>query len=277
MTLENISYFIESLKISISPYSLILIPLLVILVPHHVLSSKTFPAFRIQQFDLQGISYGSQSVAINTEAKIITSNNWIRKCLILHLSEISGHLSDILNKAAALVIIIPNNINLFNEIERENIFELEQRLISSDIAIPIYLIVEDQYNHNDLNRIINTLNSDQNKNKKDDTAFNEMIKAATINTYFVTYKTKDAQLQSSTYSRALDNFELINIQAKLSGIHEEESPNIIIVTHYDTFGLSPALSFGCDSNGSGLAAFLEIARILKMFYSSRQMLPKYKN
>ncbi|PWA48604.1 hypothetical protein CTI12_AA486910 [Artemisia annua] len=52
-------------------------------------------------------------------------------------------------------------------------------------------------------------------------------------------------------------------------------PTIAIVASYDTFGAAPALSVGSDSNGSGVVALLEIARLFSILYSNPNTRGRY--
>ncbi|MFQ6638723.1 hypothetical protein Gotur_014341, partial [Gossypium turneri] len=52
-------------------------------------------------------------------------------------------------------------------------------------------------------------------------------------------------------------------------------PTIAIVASYDTFGAAPALSVGSDSNGSGVVALLEIARLFSLLYSNPKTRGRY--
>ncbi|KAF3962810.1 hypothetical protein CMV_012723 [Castanea mollissima] len=52
-------------------------------------------------------------------------------------------------------------------------------------------------------------------------------------------------------------------------------PTIAIVASYDTFGAAPALSVGSDSNGSGIVALLEIARLFSLLYSNPKTRGRY--
>ncbi|XP_073127223.1 uncharacterized protein [Henckelia pumila] len=52
-------------------------------------------------------------------------------------------------------------------------------------------------------------------------------------------------------------------------------PTIVVVASYDTFGAAPALSVGSDSNGSGIVALLEIARLFSALYKNTKTRGRY--
>ncbi|KAL9267858.1 BOS complex subunit NCLN-like protein [Drosera capensis] len=72
---------------------------------------------------------------------------------------------------------------------------------------------------------------------------------------------------------------ITNIQGWLLGQKADEAitqlPTIAIAASYDTFGAAPALSTGSDSNGSGVVALLEIARLFSLLYSNPKTRGKY--
>lgn len=71
--------------------------------------------------------------------------------------------------------------------------------------------------------------------------------------------------------------------AKISTIHghlagrsfEGKNPTIAVVAHYDSFGIAPELSFGADSNGSGVSILMELVRIFSQLYSDPKTHGKY--
>ncbi|XP_058108991.1 uncharacterized protein LOC131252116 isoform X1 [Magnolia sinica] len=72
---------------------------------------------------------------------------------------------------------------------------------------------------------------------------------------------------------------ITNIQGWLPGLKGDgdanQLPTIAIVASYDTFGAAPALSVGSDSNGSGVVALLEIARLFSRLYSNPNTRGRY--
>ncbi|KAF2612452.1 hypothetical protein F2Q70_00011844 [Brassica cretica] len=72
---------------------------------------------------------------------------------------------------------------------------------------------------------------------------------------------------------------ITNIQGWLPGSRAEgdsnQLPTIAIVASYDTFGAAPALSVGSDSNGSGVVALLEVARLFSTLYSNPKTRGRY--
>ncbi|KAL8475685.1 hypothetical protein ACS0TY_028375 [Phlomoides rotata] len=72
---------------------------------------------------------------------------------------------------------------------------------------------------------------------------------------------------------------IANIQGWLPGMRADgdssQLPTIAAVASYDTFGATPALSVGSDSNGSGVVALLEIARLFSILYSSPKTRGRY--
>jgi len=74
----------------------------------------------------------------------------------------------------------------------------------------------------------------------------------------------------SSPPKSVPDFAMANIQGRLAGFGlEDQNPTVAIVAHYDADGVAPSLSRGADSNGSGVVALLEVARIFSKLYASK--------
>ncbi|KAG1369718.1 nicalin [Cocos nucifera] len=84
---------------------------------------------------------------------------------------------------------------------------------------------------------------------------------------------------ASPEPKKLSSPTITNIQGWLPGLKGDgdtnQLPTIAVVAPYDTFGAAPALSVGSDSNGSGVVALLEIARLFSHLYSNPKTRGRY--
>ena len=85
---------------------------------------------------------------------------------------------------------------------------------------------------------------------------------------------------NSAVPKALTDPQMTSIEAVLRGRHGEDlggnQPTIAIVAHYDTDSLAPSLTGnGIDSNGSGVAVLMELARIFGKLYTSSRTKPTF--
>ncbi|KAF9599563.1 hypothetical protein IFM89_039213 [Coptis chinensis] len=136
--------------------------------------------------------------------------------------------------------------------------ELEQLLIHANLPYPVYFAFEDEK----------------------------------IDAILTDVKRKDAVGQSPTATtggyklvaavpepKKIASAAITNIQGWLPGLRTDgdanQLPTIAIVASYDTFGAAPALSVGSDSNGSGVVALLEIARLFSRLYSNPKTRGRY--
>eukprot|EP01120_Amphizonella_sp_Union-15-10_P004475 TRINITY_DN150_c0_g5_i1.p1 TRINITY_DN150_c0_g5~~TRINITY_DN150_c0_g5_i1.p1 ORF type:complete len:528 (-),score=82.95 TRINITY_DN150_c0_g5_i1:78-1661(-) len=72
--------------------------------------------------------------------------------------------------------------------------------------------------------------------------------------------------------KPIPNPTIANFQGWLAGTSATKAddgslPTIAIVAHYDSFSIAPELAFGGDSNGSGVLALLELARLFSRLYA----------
>lgn len=80
---------------------------------------------------------------------------------------------------------------------------------------------------------------------------------------------------SASAPQVIKTPRLPTLYGMLSGFGlEEQLPTIAVVAHYDAFAAAADLAVGADSNGSGVAAVLELMRIFSRLYSSSKTHPR---
>lgn len=136
--------------------------------------------------------------------------------------------------------------------------ELEQILIHTNLPYPVYFAFEDD----NINAVLTDI-------KKNDVT-GQPATATTGGYKFVVSAPEPKKVVSPP---------ITNIQGWLSGLKTDDDahqlPTIAIVASYDTFGAAPALSVGSDSNGSGIVALLEVARLFSLLYSNPKTRGQY--
>ncbi|OWK11895.1 NCLN [Cervus elaphus hippelaphus] len=75
---------------------------------------------------------------------------------------------------------------------------------------------------------------------------------------------------SGVQSKAVSDWLITSVEGRLTGLGGEDLPTIVIVAHYDAFGVAPWLSHGADSNGSGISVLLELARLFSRLYTYKR-------
>jgi Zn-dependent M28 family amino/carboxypeptidase len=81
---------------------------------------------------------------------------------------------------------------------------------------------------------------------------------------------------SSSEPRKVDSVSLENFYGFLEGSNTgTPNPVIAIVAYYDSFGITPDLPNGLNTNASGVIALLELIRILFKFYENYENVIKY--
>lgn len=255
MGLDQITEIFDLMRYSLPYYLTVLLPLIIILSPTD--AATEFPVYRLQHFDLQGIKYGSRSSLLNFEARSIDTRLPARKCVMLMINEFSSsRFRELINEGvAALLIIIPSDLDSVTEDLKDNILETEKFLLSQEINIPVYFTpftpeLEEIY-----------LNIKETTSKDSATsAAQALLGAVFASGYQLAVNGNQAKL--------LTDMQISNIQGKLAGFGmEDQLPTVAIVTHYDSFGAASDLSFGGDSNASGVATMLELIRLFSRLTS----------
>ncbi|XP_071449388.1 BOS complex subunit NCLN [Hetaerina americana] len=264
--------FAEIFKGYFPYYLIIALPIFIIISPvNPVTAAHEFPAYRMQHFDLHGVPHGCRSAPVSLEARPLQS--WgssapssQRHCLVAPIASVSSQLlrdalggggTIIAPKAGALLLMLPPKGSLTAE-DKQKILETEEALlwVHASIPIPIYFA----YHSPQLVSIIEDISSSFLVDSRPRSALQALLNSVSANGYQVSV--------SSGQASPMTNVFVSNIQGKLPGYGlEDKLPTIAIVAHYDSFGVAPELSFGADSNASGVALLLELARLFSHLYS----------
>ncbi|XP_024025058.1 nicalin-1 [Morus notabilis] len=233
--------------------------------------------YRLIQYDIAGVPFGSRLAALNHHAASThfpPGSDLSRTVLIipfrdLNISFVKEYISQ-RQPLGGLLFLLPQIFSYENkdgigrnhqDHEREQIknvlAELEQLLVHSNIPYPVYFAFEDS----DIEAVLADI-------KRNDVT-GQPATATTGGYKLVVSVPEPRKVASPT---------ITNIQGWLPGLKSDgdnQLPTIAIVASYDTFGAAPALSVGSDSNGSGVVALLEIARLFSLLYSNPKTRGRY--
>ncbi|XP_015872427.3 uncharacterized protein LOC107409503 [Ziziphus jujuba] len=233
--------------------------------------------YRLIQYDISGVPFGSRLAGLNHHAGSLhfpPGSDLSRTVLIIPLRELNiSFVKEYISQRqplGGLLFLLPQTFSFGNEDDKGSnrqdhghyqmknvIAELEQLLIHSNIPYPVYFAFEDD----DIEAVLADI-------KKND-ATGQPATATTGGYKLVISVPEPRKIVSPT---------ITNIQGWLPGLKadgDNHLPTIAIVASYDTFGAAPALSVGSDSNGSGVVALLEIARLFSLLYSNPKTRAKY--
>ncbi|XP_046999484.1 nicalin [Schistocerca americana] len=247
-------------------YLFIMLPVLIIISPvNPVDAAHEFPVYRMQHFDLHGVPRGSRHAPVNLEARSLTGWSTARQCIVARLEDITpDQFREIRAKAGALLLVLPRQISSLSDEAKQHILELERAMLEQEVPIPVYFIEWTKAIQTVLENLARSYSSDE----RSISAAEAMLNAVSASGYQVVIASGQASVKG--------DINIATVQGKLSGYGvEEKLPTIAIVAHYDSFGVAPELSFGADSNGSGVVMLLELARLFSGLYSSPKTHARY--
>lgn len=250
----------ECLKGYLPYYLVFFLSLFVLISPIH--GSHEFQAYRMQHYDIQGTSYGTRSASINLEIRGISNWSSSRHCVFVRILDLSVELlRNIKSKAGGLVIILPENKTTLTISEKQHIMEIESTLLSQEVTIPVYFIVSS----NEVEKIIDDINRSVNSDKK--SGAEELLSLVSANGYQIGI--------SSSNPKIRNDYKVTTLQGQLFSNSASKTSTILVVAHYDSFSVAPDLSFGANSNGSGVIVLLELIRLFSSLYENALTVGKY--
>uniref|UniRef100_A0A8C1AAN9 Nicalin n=1 Tax=Cyprinus carpio carpio TaxID=630221 RepID=A0A8C1AAN9_CYPCA len=258
---EEASEVLENMLKWSFPLSLVLF--LVLVCPLRAEAAHEFSVYRMQQYDLQGQTYGSRNAILNTEARTVDAEVLSRRCVMVRLADFSyeKYQKALRQSAGAVVIILPQNMSTMPQDIVQQFMELEPELLATETIVPVYFALEDEellsiYTQTQIS------SSSQGSSSAAEGTSRLLLHTATANGF--------QMVTSGAQSKAVSDWAITSLEGRLTGAGGEDLPTIVLVAHYDSFGVAPWLSYGADSNGSGVAVLLELARLFSRLYSYKR-------
>ncbi|XP_048832536.1 nicalin-1 isoform X4 [Brienomyrus brachyistius] len=213
----------------------------------------------MQQYDLQGQPYGTRNAILNTEARTVEAEVLSRRCVIMRLLDFSyeRYQKALRQSAGAVVIILPHNMSTMPQDIVQQFMEMEPELLATETIVPVYFALEDEEL---LSIYEQTLMSSSSQGSA--SAAEVLLHTATANGF--------QMVTSGAQSKAMSDWAITSLEGRLAGVGGEDLPTIVLVAHYDSFGVAPWLSYGADSNGSGVSVLLELARLFSRLYTYKR-------
>lgn len=257
---EASEVFDNMFKASFPLTFIVFIPAVLILVsPLPAEAAHEFTVYRMQQYDLQGQPYGTRNAILNTEARTVEAEVLSRRCVIMRLADFSyeEYQKALRQSAGAVVIILPKNMSAMPQDIVQQFMELEPEMLATETIVPVYFAVEDDEL---LSIYTQTLTSSSSQGSL--SAAEVLLHTATANGF--------QMVTSGAQSKAISDWAITSLEGRLAGVGGEDLPTIVVVAHYDSFGVAPWLSYGADSNGSGVSMLLELARLFSKLYTYKR-------
>ncbi|KAM6331775.1 BOS complex subunit NCLN isoform 1-T2 [Alca torda] len=261
--LEEAGEVLESvLKASCLPLSFLLfVPAVLLLLgpPPVAEAAHEFTVYRMQQYELGGQPYGTRSAVLNTEARTVEADVLSRRCVMMRLVDFSyeQYQKALRQSAGAVVIILPRSISSVPQDVVRQFMEIEPEMLAMETIVPVYFAVEDE----ELLSIYEQTRA-ASASQGSASAAEVLLHTATANGF--------QMVTSGAQSKAINDWLIPSVEGRLTGLGGEDLPTVVIVAHYDSFGVAPWLSHGADSNGSGISVLLELARLFSRLYTYRR-------
>ncbi|KAG7019358.1 Nicalin-1 [Cucurbita argyrosperma subsp. argyrosperma] len=237
--------------------------------------------YRLIHYDISAVPFGSRAASLNHHAASLhfppaaAAADLSRTVFIIPLCELNfTFVKECISqrkRLGGLLILLPKILGSDGPknddfkcpqngdgMIKDLLVELERLLIHATLPYPVYFASEGE----DINAVLADVKSND--------ATGQLATATTGGYKLVVSVAEPRKLVSST---------ITNIQGWLPGLKSDgdasQLPTIAIVASYDTFGAAPELSVGSDSNGSGIVALLEIARLFSLLYSNPKTRGRY--
>ncbi|XP_013765810.1 nicalin-1 [Pundamilia nyererei] len=227
-------------------------------------SSYEFTAYRMQQYNLGQHKYGCRGAIVVAEARSAEEPSLTRRCVIMKVEDFTTEKYSEAQRqnAAAILILLPQNISSIPHNAVESFMVSESETLLMETLMPVYVAPEDEQllcMYEEVKQAAATRTS---------SIFVRVLRSMVTATAFQILVINNAPIKATN-----DN-AIITLEGVLLGA-VEDAPTIVIAAHYDSYGLSPWLSYGADSNAGGVTILIELARLFQKLYSSPRTRPQF--
>ncbi|XP_072315615.1 BOS complex subunit NCLN, partial [Eucyclogobius newberryi] len=232
-------------------------------------SSYEFSSFRMQHYNLRQHEYGCRGAPLGAEARSADDPVLSRRFVLMKVSDftVKNLLEAQRQKAAAILVLLPQNMTSVNLEERQSFMETEALVLQKETHFPLYVCPEDDqllFMYNELQLTAASRAS---------SIFIRVLRSMVTSTSFQILVNNNNNNNNNSPIKASDT-TVTTLEGVLLGAGDDPQ-TIVITAHYDSFGLTPWLSFGADSNASGVTLLLELMRLFSKLYSSHRTRPKF--
>jgi len=253
-------------------YLLVCLPVFIALSPiNPVEAAQELDVHRLAQFDVSGTAYGSKHAALSMDARGPGAGHVLRKTIVSKMCDMSvARFRELVTSGAGgFVLILPANIGQVAGKCREAVLELEQELLSSEIDVPVYFTEENEELLDLYSSLTSNSEGDVGAGGQHGSAMSALVQSISSSGYQL--------VVSASTPQPLKDQSIVSMSGQLTGQDTDNTaaPTIALVAHYDAGGAAPSLATGGDSNASGVALLLELARLFSMSYSSTRSHPHH--
>ncbi|XP_070706275.1 BOS complex subunit ncln [Pempheris klunzingeri] len=227
-------------------------------------SSYEFTAYRMQQYNLVQEKHGCRGAIVVAEARSADEPVLTRRCVIMKVQDFTTekYLQAQRQNAAAILILLPKNISSIPHDAVQSFMVSESEALQKETLMPVYVVPEDEqllFMYEEVKQAAATRTS---------SIFIRVLRSMVTATAFQILVSNNVPIKAGT------DTTIVTLEGVLPGTGED-IPTIVITAHYDSYGLAPWLSYGADSNGSGVTILLELARLFQKLFSSPSTRPPY--
>uniref|UniRef100_A0A087XT78 BOS complex subunit NCLN n=1 Tax=Poecilia formosa TaxID=48698 RepID=A0A087XT78_POEFO len=227
------------------------------------MSSYEFTAYRMQQYNLAQQKHGCRGAIVVAEARSADEPSLTRRCVIMKVQDftVEKYFEAVRQNAAAVLILLPQNISGVPHETIKAFMVSENEALQKETLTPVYVVPEDEqllYMYEEVRQAAASRTSSM---------FVRVLRSMVTATAFQILVSNNSPIKAIT-----DN-TITTLEGVLAGTGED-APTIVITAYYDSYGLAPWLSYGADSNGSGVTILLELARLFQKLYSTSATRPQ---